>query len=63
MSLVENEHIGNSQLLRLYELKSPYARREPVWDGDSNPWLVLLGYGGGSLFGIAFWSAIIWLCL
>jgi hypothetical protein len=63
MSLVENEHIGNSQLLRLYEHKRRYARRRPVRDGDADPWLVLLAYGGGALFGIAFWSAIIWLCL
>jgi hypothetical protein len=63
MSLVENEHIGTPQLLRLYELKSRYARRGPIRGGDSDPLLVLLAYGGGALFGIAFWSAIIWLCL
>ncbi len=64
MSLVENERIGNPPLLRLYELKRWDAPGEPIHDGvHPDGRLVVLVYGGGTLFGIAFWSAIIWLCL
>jgi hypothetical protein len=63
MWLVENERMGNPQQLRLYKLARRDALREPVRSVKPDVRLVVLSYGGAALFGIAFWSFVIWLFL
>ncbi len=63
MWLLENERAGNPQALRVYEPKRWDAPGEPIHGVNPDGLLVVLAYGGGALFGIAFWGAIIWLCL
>jgi hypothetical protein len=32
-------------------------------DDEKSGWLTLIAYGGGALFGVAVWTAVIWLAL
>lgn len=63
MTLVENECTGAPQPTRQYELKRWDPVEEPINDVTPDPWFVALAFGGGALFGIAFWGFVIWLCL